>query len=83
MLIIKVISVVSLVGSVAWLIHSPGYEPVIATLTAASATIAAFVVDKKRDLRASMSQSVGSGGFGIQAGGNITTGDVQSNDQER
>lgn len=78
MLTLKVLSLAVLVGSVAWFIHAPDYEPALASITALSACITTFIVDRKRQNRASLHQEVGDGSVGIQAGGDIRTGNVST-----
>lgn len=76
LLIIKLLSGLALIGSIAWLIAAPDYEPAIAVVTSLAALIAVFAPRKKENPRASQSQIVSDGGIGIQAGGNISTGDI-------
>lgn len=83
MLILKVLSVAALVGSVAWFIHAPDYEPAIAALTSLSASVATFLVDRKRQRADSMHQAVSSGAVGIQARGDVRTGDINTKSSER
>lgn len=49
MLIIKLLAGAALLGSIAWAVAAPDYEPVIAMITSLSALIAAFVSDKRRE----------------------------------
>jgi hypothetical protein len=78
MLILKLLSIAALIGSVAWFIHAPDYEPAVASITALSASIAAFVVDRKQRRETLMHQSVAGGSVGIQAGGNVSMGNVKT-----
>ena len=78
MLTLKILSCAALVGSVAWLIHAPDYEPAVASIAALSGFITTFVLDQKRKNAASMRQSVGGGAVGIQAGGDVTTGEIST-----
>lgn len=78
MVIVKALSLAALVGSIAWCIHAPDYEPALASITALSACIATFVVDRQRKNNASMRQDVGNGSVGIQAGGNVHTANVSN-----
>ncbi len=83
MLTLKVLSVAALVGSVAWFIHAPDYEPAITSITALSACIATFLVGRKRSRAASMHQSVTGGAVGIQARGDVTTGNINTRTTEK
>ncbi|ROT44773.1 hypothetical protein [Pusillimonas sp. NJUB218] len=78
MLFIKVLSAVALSGSIAWCIAEPDYEPAIAMITSLSALVTAFLVEGKRTKREAQKQVVSHNGFGIQAGGNVTTGDIRT-----
>jgi hypothetical protein len=83
MLILKVLSVSALVGSVAWFIHAPDYEPAIAAITSLSACVATFLVDRKRRRADSMHQAVAGGAVGIQARGDVKTGNISTKSSER
>jgi hypothetical protein len=76
MLTLKLLSIAALLGSIAWFIHSPDFEPAIAAISSLSACIAAFWVDRTKRRIDSMHQSVGTGGVGIQAGGDVSTGNI-------
>jgi hypothetical protein len=78
MLIIKLLSGLSFFGSIAWFITIPGYEPAIAIATSLSALIAAWITDKKQKRQAKQTQIVAQNGIGIQAGGNVSTGDIHT-----
>jgi ABC-type taurine transport system substrate-binding protein len=82
MLIIKLLAVAALLGSIAWAVAAPDYEPVIATITSLSALIAIFVADKRREASTHQRQLVSGSGVGIQAGGDISVGNI-GNSQER
>ena len=81
MLIIKLLTGAALLGSIAWAVAAPDYEPVIAMITSLSALIATFVYDKRREVSARQLQLVSGSGVGIQAGGDISVGNV-GNSQE-
>lgn len=83
MLTLKALSVAALVGSVAWFIHTPDYEPAVAFITSLSACIASFVVDRKQEQAASMHQAVAEGAVGIQARGDVTTGNINTKTTEK
>lgn len=76
MLAVKILSFVAFIASIAWCIKSPDYEPAIAMVTSLIALIASWRASKKGHL-ADQHQVVGENGFGIQAGGDVTTGDIK------
>lgn len=78
MLIIKLLSGLALIGSVVWFISKPDYEPAIASVTSLSALIAVLIGEKRAKQRAMQNQSVAESGIGIQAGGNVTVGDIHA-----
>lgn len=77
MLIIKLLSGLALIGSVAWFIAQRDYEPAITMLTSFSAFVAALIVDKKQKWQANQNQSVSKNGIGIQSGGDINLGSIR------
>ena len=77
MLTIKFLSLAALFGSLAWLWHSPDYEPAIACVTTLSACIAAFVADRRAKRKATQTQAVSGNSIGIQAGGDVSIGGTQ------
>jgi hypothetical protein len=76
MLIIKILSLVALIGSVAWFVYDPDFEPAIAIVTSLSALIATWLASKREHKNASQTQAVGENSIGIQSGGNVTVGDI-------
>lgn len=80
MLIIKLLAAVAFVGSVLWVIAQPGYEPAIAVVTSLSALIGSIVIDRHSKSHAAQRQKVGERGVGVQAGGDVNIGTIQSGD---
>ena len=76
MLIVRILSLVALVASIAWCIKSPDYEPAIAIVTSLIAVVASWRSAEKKQ-PADQKQVIGEQGFGIQAGGDVTTGDIK------
>lgn len=76
MLVVKILSLVAFIASIAWCIQSPDYEPAIAIVTSLIALIASWRAGKK-GRSADQHQVVGENGFGIQAGCDVTTGDIK------
>ena len=79
MLIIKLLSGLAFIGSVAWFIATPDYEPVIASVTSLSALIAILFGEKRAKRRTAQNQSVAENAIGIQAGGNVEVGNIHAN----
>jgi hypothetical protein len=78
MLIIKVLSGLAFIGSVAWFIAQRDYEPAIAIVTSLSAFIAAWLGEKKMKQQANQNQIVAENGIGIQAGGDVRTSSIRA-----
>jgi allophanate hydrolase subunit 1 len=77
--IIKLLTVVALICSIAWLVSAPGFEPAIALVGSMSALVSTFVVEKRSKQRARQQhQSVSKSSMGIQAGGDVSIGDINS-----
>lgn len=83
MALIKLLTTFALVGSIAWCITEPGYEPGIAIITSLSALVGALFVNRKKAKRDGQKQVVSENGFGIQAGGDVTTGDIKIDQGDR
>ena len=82
MLIIKILSGLAFIGSVAWFIAQRDYEPAIAIVTSLSTFIAAWFGEKKMKRQASQNQTVAKNGIGIQAGGDVSTGSIHSSSKD-
>jgi hypothetical protein len=78
MLIIKLLSGLTFIGSVVWFIAQRDYEPAIAILTSLSTFIAAWFVDRKQKRQANQNQSISKNGIGIQAGGDVKLGSIRT-----
>lgn len=77
MLFVRILSVVVFLASIAWCIKSPDYEPAIAIVTSLIALVASWRSGEKKRRLADQQQVIGNKGFGIQAGGDVTTGDIK------
>jgi hypothetical protein len=73
---IRFLALLSLAGSVAWLIYEPGFEPFLAVLGAIGVAVTAFLVEKAKRTRGQQ-QEISAGSVGIQAGGDINIGNIQ------
>lgn len=78
MLIIKLLSGLALIGSVAWFFATPDYEPAIAIVTSLSALIAILFGENRAKRRARQTQSVAEKAIGIQAGGDVRVGNIHA-----
>lgn len=78
MLTIKILSVFALTGSIVWLIAEPNYEPALAVIVSMSTLIANFVVEKQKNVGPVQHQTISDDSVGIQAGGNVTVGDIRT-----
>ena len=76
MLVIKVLSVLTLIGSVFWFINDPDYEPAIVAISSLTSLMLLWVREKNTQIAPSQSQSIAENGFGIQAGGDVSVGNV-------
>jgi hypothetical protein len=76
-LVVKILSSIAFVASIAWCIKSPDYEPAIAIVTSLIALVASWRSGEKNKRSADQKQVIGEKGFGIQAGGDVTTGDIK------
>jgi hypothetical protein len=68
---LRTIAAIALIGSIAWFIADPGYEPAIAILASLSTIVSTFVI-QTRNVRQSQHQSVSDSSKAIQAGGDVT-----------
>lgn len=76
MLYIKLLTAIVLLGSIAWVIADPGFEPALAVVGSISALISAFLVEKRNARRAQQHQSVSKSSIGVQAGGDVRIGNI-------
>jgi hypothetical protein len=73
MVYLKIFACISLVGSIAWMIIIPGFEPALAMVGAISAILALFFTGRReRNNKNQQKQKVSINSSGIQAGGDIT-----------
>lgn len=69
---VKFLSVIALIGSIAWVIADPGFEPALAVLGSISALVSVFLVQKRTTRRLQQHQSVSKSSIGVQAGGDVS-----------
>lgn len=75
--IIKLLSVVALCGSIAWMVAAPDYEPALAIIASISTLVANFLIEKRKDATLNQRQKVTGDGVGIQAGGDVNVGNIR------
>lgn len=71
-IILWIIALISLVLSALWYINQPGYEPIIAVVTAVSGLIALLITEKKKPEKIVMKQKAGKKSKQYQSGGDMT-----------
>lgn len=79
MLVIKLLSGIAFIASIAWFIAVPDYEPAIAIVTSLSAFITVWFGEKIAKRKALQNQSIAENGIGIQAGGDVSVGSIHAN----
>lgn len=79
MVFVKFLAAIALLGSIAWVIADPGFEPGLAVVGSLSALVSAFIVEKRKARRAQQHQSVSQSSTGIQAGGDVSIGNIGGN----
>lgn len=72
--LVKILAVLTLIGSIAWLIAEPSYEPALGVIASVSALISVFIVEKKRKKSGKQNQTVSDSSIGIQAGHDVNIG---------
>lgn len=75
---LQILSAAAFIGSIAWLIHSPDYEPAIACMTSLATFLGSFIADRQQKNKSGLHQSVSKGSVGIQAGGDISMGNFNN-----
>lgn len=73
---LKFLAVIALVASIAWFVVHPGFHPALSALGSLSALVSAFLVEKRNARRARQIQSVSQSSVGVQAGGDVSIGNV-------
>jgi len=77
---LKILAALSLLGSLAWAIVDPGFEPSLAVVGSASALLGLFVTGRRKRPESSQEQVVSSRSVGIQAGGDVSIGNPKRKD---
>lgn len=69
---IRVVSLIALLLSIAWLVYRPAFDSGVATISALAALLSTFMLKKSPiGSGAKQSQKISSGSIGVQAGGNV------------
>lgn len=82
MLVIKILSALTFMGSIFWFIAEPDYEPAIVAISSLSGFILLWRKEKKTQITPLQNQSVAENGFGIQAKGNVNICNVNMNKEK-
>lgn len=77
MVYVKLLTTIALIGSIAWAIADPGFEPALAVVGSLSALVSAFLVEKRDARRARQHQAVSKSSIGVQAGGDVNIGNIE------
>lgn len=75
--LIRLLSVLALLMAGGWSIASPGWEPLLAVVTAVGALAGTFLAPTSTKAASTQSQDVGTAGFGIQAGRDVNVHDIE------
>ena len=73
---LRALAAVALIGSIAWFIAAPGFEGGLAVVGSLSAFISASFAETRTSRAGRQQQSVTSSSIGVQAGGDVTIGDI-------
>ena len=76
--IVKLLAVVSVIGSALWFYAQPDHEPALAIVGSISALITVLFVERRKRATELQKQTVGTGGIGVQAGGDVSIGTLRS-----
>lgn len=81
--IIKFLSVVALLGAIAWMVAAPDYEPALAIVASLSTLIANFIIEKRKNATLNQRQKITGDGVGIQAGGDVSVGNIRNSSETK
>ena len=76
MSILELLAGLALLGSIAWMVANPGFEPCLAIIGAISALVAPSIIEEEGAERAQQHQSLSEGSEGVQAGGDVRIGGI-------
>lgn len=76
MIYLKILAALSFVCAIAWMVKEPGFEPALAIGGAMATFISLVVLDKRKKPDAAQQQTVSERSVGIQAGGNVSIGNI-------
>lgn len=69
---IRVVSLIALLLSIAWLAYRPAFDSAVTTISALAALLSSFLLKKTpTGPGTKQSQKISSGSIGVQAGGNV------------
>lgn len=81
MLFIRFLSIISLIGSIIWMVLTPGFEPGITIIASLSTLIGNFMFEKRKKNSFIQNQKVNNKSIGIQAGGAVSIYKDRESDQ--
>lgn len=79
MFLVRIFSIFAVVASLAWLLSDPSYETAGVSFTAISVCMGMFIKSHYKEKQKTMHQSVEGNSIAIQAGGNVSMGEIQKN----
>jgi hypothetical protein len=71
MIYLKLLGVIALLGSIAWTVLDPGFEPALAIVASMSALASAYIVEHRKARLTKQHQSVSKSSVGVQAGRDV------------
>jgi hypothetical protein len=80
---LKALAILALLGTIAWSVYMPGFEPFLAVIGAVATLVSLFVVERHKTRMAALKQTVSRSSTGIQAGGDIHIGTIEANNREK
>jgi membrane associated rhomboid family serine protease len=72
---VKILAAIALIGAIAWVIADPGFESGLSVVGSISALVSAFLVER-RNARRTQHQSVSKSSIGVQAGRDVSIGNI-------
>jgi membrane associated rhomboid family serine protease len=75
MVYVKILAAIAVIGSIAWVIADPGFESGLSVVGSISALVSAFLVER-RNARRTQYQSVSKSSIGVQAGRDVSIGNI-------
>jgi hypothetical protein len=77
---LKILAIIGLIGSIIWAVAKPNYDSILAVITAMAAAIGSF---KNQNNKSGQNQTVHKNGIGIQAGNDVSIGDIYKKPEDK